>query len=221
MGEVNLLDSYPRVKCPIKERARAKRLNPEIREIVKRFDKEYFDGDRLYGCYGGYYYDGRWQAVARRMRDYYGLSSEHSVLDVGCAKGFLLHDLRQLIPGITVVGIDISVYAIQNAMEDVKPFCIVGNAGRLPFPDKSFDLVISINTVHNLPFAACCRAIMEIERVGRRWKYIQVDSWRTERERENLKAWTLTSETEMSVEEWKAVFNQIGYTGDYYWTIIE
>ena len=220
MPEINLLDTYPKAsKRPIKERLEAKK-DPKVQEIAKQFGEDYFDGDRMYG-YGGYYYDGRWKVVAKRMLEYYGLTDKDSILEVGSGKGFLVHDFRELIPGITVAGIEISEYAIEHTMEDVKPFCQQGNAKELPFPDKSFDLLISINTVHNLKFDDCCKAIMEIERVSRKYKYLQVDSWRNEQERMNLEEWQLTAETYMSTEDWKKLFAKLGYTGDYYWTITE
>src|SRR5215471_16066940 len=145
MAEVNLLDRYPRAKRDIASRAAAV---PMQRDVAKRFGKEYFDGDRGQG-YGGYRYDGRWVPIAERMRDYYGLKAGARVLDVGCAKGFLLHDLRAVIPGIHVAGLDVSPYAIAHAMEDVRPYLVVGTAERLPFANEAFDLVISINTAHN------------------------------------------------------------------------
>lgn len=221
IGEVNLLDSYPRIKRPLAERVQARANRGEVdRAIARKFGKEYFDGDRTQG-YGGYFYDGRWKAVAKRMQEYYGLTSQDSILDVGCGKGFLLHDFRELIPGITVAGIDISSYAIEHTMEEVKPFCMVANALALPFPDKSFDLVISINVIHNLKLDGCAKAILEMERLSRKYKYVQVDSWRNEQERINLENWQLTVVTFMDTEQWKQFFAKVGYTGDFYWTITE
>lgn len=217
MREVNLLDSYPRTKRPIREREQAKALQ---REVARRFGGEYFDGDRTQG-YGGYRYDGRWVAVATRMRKFYGLAAGHTVLDVGCAKGFLLHDFVHILPGIRVAGLDISSYAIEHAMEDVKPFLVVGSADSLPFADKSVDLVISINTVHNLELDRCTRALRELERVSRAHKYLQVDSYLTAEQRENFERWQLTAVTYFDPEGWRRLFAEAGYTGDYYWTITE
>ena len=217
MREVNLLDSYPRIKRPIREREQAKALQ---REVARRFGGEYFDGDRTQG-YGGYRYDGRWVAVATRMREFYGLRAGHTVLDVGCAKGFLLHDLVHILPGIRVAGLDISSYAIEHAMEDVKPFLAIGSADNLPFADKSVDLVISINTIHNLELDGCTRALRELERVSRAHKYLQVDSYLTAEQREDFERWQLTAVTYFDPEGWRRLFAEAGYTGDYYWTITE
>jgi SAM-dependent methyltransferase len=153
MGEVNLLDRYPRTQRDIASRAAAV---PAQREVAKRFGQEYFDGDRGQG-YGGYRYDGRWVLIAERLRDHYGLGAGQRVLDVGCAKGFLLHDLRQVVPGLRVSGLDVSAYALGQAMDDVRARLVRGSAERLPFRSAAFDLVISINTVHNLGRAACIR----------------------------------------------------------------
>jgi protein-L-isoaspartate(D-aspartate) O-methyltransferase len=51
--------------------------------------------------------------IAECFRDYYQLKSGDRVLDVPCAKGFLLHDLKQVIPGIQTYGLDISHYLRQ------------------------------------------------------------------------------------------------------------
>jgi SAM-dependent methyltransferase len=215
--EVDLLDRYPRVRRDIAAREAAR---PAQREIARKFGREYFDGDRGQG-YGGYRYDGRWVAIAERMRDFYGIKPGHAILDVGCAKGFLLHDLRQVVPGVRVAGVDISAYAVAHAMEDVKPAIVVASADALPFRDRSFDLVVSINTVHNLPLARCVEAVREIERVSRAFKYLQVDSYRTAEERDKFERWQLTALTHFDPEGWRAVFRRAGYTGDYYWTITE
>lgn len=183
-------------------------------EISKRFGEEYFDGARQYG-YGGYRYDGRWRAFARDLAKHYGLKPGDRVLDIGCAKGFLLHDFREAVPGIEVAGLDISGYAIERAMDDVKPFVQVGNATALPYPDKSFDLVVSINTLHNLLIFDLFKALQEIERVGRRHKYLILDGYRNEREKVNLMYWQLTCECFFRPSEWEWIFQQAGYTGDY------
>jgi ubiquinone/menaquinone biosynthesis C-methylase UbiE len=219
MVEINLLDRYPKSKRPIEERG--KHITEEHRKIARKFGKEYFDGDRLSG-YGGYYYHTRfWQETVKRFRDYYNLNNKNSILDVGCGKGFMLHDFKQLLPELNVAGIDISQYAIENAIEDMRQYVQVGNAYELPYPDKSFDLVISINTIHNLPLNLCRKALQEIERVARSHTFITVDAWRNEQEKENLMKWNLTAQTYMHVNDWKKIFDEVGYTGDYYWFFIE
>lgn len=217
MAEINLLDVYPKVDRTALMEERAKRLTEEDRKIAKQFGNEFFDGDRIRG-YGGYKYDGRWVPIVKKFQEHYKLSGESSVLDVGCAKGFMLHDFMKEIPKLKVEGIDISEYAIQNAMEDIKPYVKVANAKDLSmFPDNSFDLVISINTVHNLSFDDCCKAIQEIQRVTKKDAFLTVDAYRNEEERARLKRWNLTAETYMHVDLWKKVFDYIGYKGDYYW----
>ena len=219
MTEINLLDHYPQSKRAIEERA--KQITEEHRKIARKFDKEFFDGDRLSG-YGGYSYHPRfWQETVKRFKEYYHLDKNSEILDVGCAKGFMLHDFKQLLPELTIAGIDISQYAIDNAIEDMRPYIQVGDASELPFPDNSFDLIISINTIHNLPLKQCKKAFQEIERVSRSHSFITVDAWRNEIEKERMLKWNLTAQTYMHVDEWKLLFEEVGYTGDYYWFIAE
>jgi protein-L-isoaspartate(D-aspartate) O-methyltransferase len=186
----------------------------EAAKVAKQFGREYWDGDRRFG-YGGYTYDGRWRKVADAMRDYYRLEAGQRVLDVGCGKGFLLYDLTQSVPGIEVAGIDVSQYAVDHAKEEVRPYLQVGRASRLPFDDDSFDLVYSINTLHNQRCDELEQSLREIQRVGRRHKYICVESYRNEEEKVNLLYWQLTCESFYSPEEWQWWFDRCGYTGDH------
>ena len=215
--EIDLLANYPRAKRNVEDRGQNK--TEEDRRIARAFGREFFDGDRRHG-YGGFNYMPRfWQPVIPTLQQYFGLTSGSSLLDVGCAKGFMLHDLAQLIPGITVKGVDVSEYAIENAIEDMEPHVQVADARKLPFADKSFDVVIAVNTVHNLERADCAQALREIERVNRKGAFVTVDAYRTEEEKARMFAWNLTAKTIMSVDEWVAFFNEVGYTGDYYWFI--
>ncbi len=215
--EIDLLANYPRAKRNVAERGQTK--TEQDREIARQFGKEFFDGERRHG-YGGFNYLPRfWQPVVPTFQNHFCLTPESSVLDVGCAKGFMLYDFVQLIPGIKVTGVDISSYAIQNAIEPVKKHVCVGDARKLPYKDKSFDLVISINTVHNLEKEELAKALQEIERVSKGKSFITVDAYRNEEEKELMYAWNLTAKTIMHVDEWKKFFREVGYTGDYYWFI--
>jgi len=215
MGEFNLLDLYPRAKRNLEKRAR---VSEENRMLARQFGKEYFDGNRDQG-YGGYKYDGRWKPIVRRFKAHYGLPGFAGILDVGCGKGFMLNDFHEFMPEAKLAGIDISEYAIANAKDEVSSYLKVGNARELPYPDNSFDLVISINTVHNLPLDGCKQAITEIQRVSCKHAFITMDAWRTDEERERLMKWNLTALTYMHVDEWKQLFDEVGYTSDYYWFI--
>jgi len=186
----------------------------EFAAIAKQFDREYWDGDRNTG-YGGYHYDGRWLDVAKRMAAHYGLKAGDRVLDVGCGKGFLLHEFTRAVPGVEIAGLDISRYALEHAKPEVRPQLKLGNATHLPWPDHSFDFVVSLNTLHNLRLPELEQALREIERVGRKHKYILMDGYRTEQEKVNLLYWQLTCECFFTPEEWQWVFTKAGYTGDY------
>jgi ubiquinone/menaquinone biosynthesis C-methylase UbiE len=218
MAEINLLDRYPQSKRNVEDR---EKISEEHRAIARQYGRDYFDGDRRLG-YGGYYYHPRfWQDTVRRIRDYYQLPNRVSILDVGCAKGFMLYDFKELIPGATVAGIDISEYSIEHAIETIKPFLRVGNAKDLPYEDNSFDLVISLSTIHNLRLRECKQTLREIQRVTRAHAFITVDAWRTDEERRQLEQWVLTAYTYMHVDDWKKLFEEVGYTGDYYWFFVQ
>jgi len=165
----------------------------EFAAVAKKFGVEYWDGDRTTG-YGGYRYDGRWRSVARRLAELYGLREGHRVLDVGCGKGYLLYEFIQCVPGIQVYGLDISDYALTHAKQEVSGMLLRGTATALPYANASFDLVVSLNTLHNLYLDGVYAALREIERVSRGRKYIVMDGYRNEREKVNLLYWQLTCE---------------------------
>lgn len=185
----------------------------ECASIAKQFGADYWDGERCYG-YGGYRYDGRWLPIAERMAAHYGLAPGDRVLDVGCGKGYLLHELTMVIPGLELAGLDISAYAIAHAKLEVQPFLQVGSALSLPYADDSFDFVVSLGTLHNLPLPGLFKAFAEIERVGRGGKYVMVESYRNEREKTNLLYWQLTCESFHDPDSWDWIATQAGYTGD-------
>lgn len=215
--EIDLLANYPKTKRDVRDRGNLKTL--EDRAIARKFGEAFFDGERRHG-YGGFNYNPRfWQPVITTFKEYFELTSASSVLDVGCAKGFMLHDLNLMVPGITVKGVDVSGYAIAHAIDDMKPFLMVADAKKLPFANQSFDVVISINTIHNLDREDCAKALCEIERVSRGKSFVTVDAYRNNEERDAMEAWNLTAKTMMHVEEWKEFFVEVGFTGDYFWFI--
>ena len=215
MAEINLLKSLPQGKRNVKARETAK-TDEHIR-ISKEYGEMYFDGPREYG-YGGYKYDGRWRPVAKDIVEHFNLKPGDKVLDVGCGKGFLVRDLLEL--GIDAYGIDVSKYALMNCEKEVIGRLQIGSAVSLPFPDNSFNAVLAINSIHNLDRENCIVALREIQRLAAGKGFVQVDSYHTPEQKEIFESWVLTAEYYGYPKEWVEVFNEAGYTGDYYWTII-
>ena len=216
MSEIDLLRSLPKGKRNVKARETAK--TEEHIRISREYGQMYFDGPREYG-YGGYRYDGRWQPVAKDIVDHFGLKPGDRVLDVGCAKGFLVKDLLAL--GIDAYGVDVSRYALMHCEPEVVGRLQLGSADSLPFPDRSFSAVLSLNTIHNLSRDRCKVALQEIERLAPGKGFVQVDSYRTPEQRAVFESWVLTAEFYDYPEGWRSLFDEAGYTGDWYWTIIE
>jgi len=184
-------------------------------ELAKQYSFEYWDGDRRIN-YGGYkYIKNRWLPVAKKISDYYKLGEKPKILDVGCGKGFLLFEFLKILPEAEIYGLDISKYAIENCKDEIRDNLKVGNSNDLPWPDDYFDLVISINTLHNLYSFDLKKSLQEIERVAKKNKYICVESYRSEKEKANLLYWQVTCEAFNTPEEWLWWFEEFGYTGDY------
>ena len=214
--EIDLMSSYPRPKRNVE--ARGQKKTESDRLLARQFGEAFFDGERSHG-YGGFSYNPRfWTPVIPTFKEHFDLTADSRVLDVGCAKGFMMYDFSKAIPGITMKGVDISGYAIANGIEDMRPHMLAADCKALPFEDKTFDLVISINTIHNLNLDDCVTALHELERVAHR-AYLTVDAYRNEIEKERMYSWNLSAKTIMSVDEWIRLFAEVGYTGDYYWFI--
>jgi protein-L-isoaspartate(D-aspartate) O-methyltransferase len=188
----------------------------ECAMVASQFGADYWDGERRFG-YGGYHYDGRWATLAERLAGEYGLRAGQRVLDVGCGKGYLLYELTRTVPGIEIVGLDISRYALDHAKPEVAESLVEGDAAALPFADASFDLVVSLGALHNLPISGLFAAIGEIERVTKPTggAYVMVESYRDEREKANLLYWQLTCKSFYGVDEWAWIYAHLGYRGDY------
>lgn len=185
----------------------------ECAKVAKKFGYDFFDGDRKYG-YGGYYYDGRWKPMAQKLIAHYDLQPGQRVLDVGCGKAHLLLEMKRLMPELEVHGVDISKYALEHTEEEIKPYLSLGSAQDLAFENAKYDLVISLNALHNLYIYDLFDAIKNIERISRQ-SYIVVESYRTEEEKVNMMYWQLTCECFFKVEEWEWIYRKCGYTGDY------
>jgi SAM-dependent methyltransferase len=218
LREIDLLAKLPRGKRNVNARAEAK--TPDIIAISRQYGELYFDGPRSYG-YGGYRYDGRWIPVAEDMVRHFDLRPGDRFLDVGCAKGFLVKDLLHACPGLEAFGLDISEYALMRCEPEVVGRLHLGNATRLPFPSNSFKAVISLNTLHNLERDELIIALQEIERLAPGRSFIQVDSYRTSEQKARFEEWVLTAKFHDYPEGWVKLLHEAGYTGDYYWTIIE
>ncbi len=215
MREYNALQGYPEPKEP-------RIVGPTIRTMRNRIiasyrDDRYYDGDRNNG-YGGFRYDGRWNPIAEHMFKEYGLYEDSAVLHVGCEKAFLLHDFHQMYPRMTIRGTDISEYALNNAMDDVKPFLQKSLFTALPFPDKSFDFVIAIGVVYCLNLSDAIKCLREIQRVGKGKSFITLAAYRTEEEKKIFEYWTLLGSTVLHEDDWVEVLTHVGYTGDYKFT---
>ena len=218
--KANFLDLM--YKYPVANNRLNERKNPteQEKQVAKEFGREFFDGDRKHG-YGGFSYNPKyWSETVKLFIEKYDLNEKSSVLDVGCGKGFMLVDLLKAIPTLDLSGIDISSYAIENSHESIKNRVKVANCLNLPFEDNSFDLVISINTIHNLDELGCIKSLQEIERVKKKYSYLVVDGWSTPEEERDLKSWVLTAVTVLHTSEWEKLFEKAGYTGDYsFWKV--
>ena len=182
---------------------------------AKEYEADYWDGDRRFG-YGGYkYLAGRWKPVAQALIKNYNLSNDSSVLDVGCGKGYLLYEMKLLLPNLRISGFDISNHGIATAKQEVKEQLFIHRAqDPFPFQKNEFDLAISLGCLHNLRIFELEIALKEMERVASNG-YLMLESYRNEQEQFNLQCWALTCESFFDTKEWVWLYEHLGYKGDY------
>ena len=186
-----------------------------MHENFKKILFDYWDGDRRYG-YGGFKYIPRYnEDVAKKLIQTYKLTNESKILDLGCGKGFLMYEISKILPKAKILGLDISKYAKRNTLKEISNNIKIQDLrNKLNYQNNSFDLVISINTLHNLKIPEIYNSLSEIERIGKS-KFVCVVIYRNEQEQFNLQCWALTAETLIDTTSWKWIMKQSGYTGDY------
>lgn len=205
---------YPKINSSDIEKKRIF-VSKNKRKELQKFGKEYFDGKRIHG-YGGYYYDKKFfSRIAKELVNHYKLTNNSRVLDIGCAKGFLMHDIKSFIPRAEILGLDISKYCKINALEDQKKNIKVGCCSELPYKNDYFDLVISISTIHNLNKTGIKKSLREINRVSKKRSFIRVKAYRNHIEKKFIDDWNLVAKSNLSIDEWKKIFQVTKYKGDY------
>jgi SAM-dependent methyltransferase len=117
-------------------------------------------------CWGNAVDDANQARIAQTI----GLIPEdvRTILDVGCGDGKI--SLPLINQGYHVTGIDISLTALLQSQGNR----MIANIDRIPFGDKSFDLVISAEVIEHLPYPIYRQALAEIERIAR--KYIVIST---------------------------------------------
>lgn len=190
-------------------------------DIAKKYSKNYWDGKRRYG-YGGYaYIPGRLEGIAKYLYKKFLNKKNAKVLDLGCGKGYLLYELLKLDNNLDIHGLDISKYAIKNSKPEIKNYIQLSDAkSKLKYKKNFFDLVISINTLHNFNLMENINSLKEISRVGKN-SYIAVESYRNNIELFNLQCWALTCDSFFSPKEWEHLFKICKVKGEYEFIFFE
>jgi len=215
MKKFNLLKDYPKTK--VKRIANSKTRTIKERIVSSYRDINLYDGSRKYG-YGGFVYDGRWKIIAKKICKRYKLNNNSKILQLGCEKGFLLNDIQEIYPKISIVGVDMSKYAIQNSLKSVRNYLRYGSYTKLSFKKNEFDFVIALGVVYALNLSDAISCLKEIIRVSKNKSFINLSSYKTKRDYWLFKNWTLLGTTLLKENEWRTVLKHVNYKGDYYFT---
>ena len=219
MREFNLLSDYPKPDKPRYVGSNFRTIKNRI--IASYRDKNLYDGSRDNG-YGGYKYDGRWIKVAKKICLEYGLNDSSKFLHIGCEKGFLLNDLKNLFKDMNIFGVEISEYAVNNSMETVRSNIIQSNYLELEmFEDNYFDFVYAAGVVYSFNVSDAIKCLKEINRITKKQSFITLASYTDIEDYWLFKNWTLLGSTILLKDEWRTLLSHTGYKGDYYFTNAE
>ena len=212
--KVNFWKYYPKSNRKNISNLRVK-VSSKLRKKLQKFPKEYFDGKRSHG-YGGYYYNPKYfKKIVKAMIRYYKLNNKSKILDIGCAKGFMMYEFKKALPGCEIKGIDISAYCKKKAIKKIKKFIKIGTCEKLPYPNKYFDFVVSISTIHNVKKSGIIESLKEIVRVSKRNSFIRVKAYKNLKEKKFIDEWNLVAKSNLSISVWKNLFKQTKYEGDF------
>ncbi len=202
---------------------RVKILDSFYRDIAftndyQNFGFDYFDNPGIRIGYGGYRYDGRYSKAVRRIVEHYNIQPGAKILEVGCAKGYVLVEFHKL--GFDVTGIDISAYAVKNVHEDISNYVSQGEVFSLPFKDASFDLVLGKEILPHVLEEQVEAAILECMRVSKENIFLEIQCGRTSAELEFIKKWDCTHKTIRMPDWWESIFAKLEYFGDVYYKVL-
>jgi ubiquinone/menaquinone biosynthesis C-methylase UbiE len=187
----------------------------KLKKKLQKFPKEYFDGKRAHG-YGGYYYNPKFfRKIVKAMIKYYKLNNKSKILDIGCAKGFMMYEFKKALPACEVRGIDISRYCKTEAMGMIKKYIKIGTCEKLPYPDKYFDFVVSISTIHNVSKNGIKKSLKEIVRVTKNNSFIRIKGYQNLKEKKKIEKWNIVAKSNLSKNNWLKLFKETKYKGDY------
>lgn len=105
----------------------------------------------------------------------YNLTKCKSVLDCGCAVGYLLRGFNLFDPNIRLNGVEISKFAVENAIPEIRDFIKVCDVSEsLPFENDSFDLVTGFDILeHQQDYERLVKSVKEFCRVSRQYIFLR------------------------------------------------
>ena len=209
----NILKDYPQ---PTKPRYLSKNFrNFKDRIIASYRDHEFFHGSRSTG-YGGYKYDSRWKKVAQNCCELFNLKPKSKILHINCEFGFLISDLKEIDKNFEVYGTETSEYAISNSLQNIKSSIKYCNPTEINYPQDYFDLVIALGVVYTQTLTDAIKLLKIISNISKKNNsFITLATYSSEVEKNLFNDWTLGGNLCLKREEWKLLFEESNYLGEY------
>lgn len=215
MKKISLFEEYSK-------NSKKRYLKKNTRELISNKylaslkGKSFYDGHRNHGM-GGYKYDKRWNSVAQKLINFFKLNNKSNILLLNAAKGYLLFELKKILPGANIYGIEESKYAISKSKKEVKKFMKFNEGYKIPFKKNYFDLVFAPGYVYEFSLKDIIKALKEIKRVSKKKEniYITLGSYFDQVSLKKMKHWSLLGTTILKEDEWEYILKNLNYAGFY------
>ena len=181
------------------------------------FGYDYFDNPKSGRGYGGYVYDGRYYETAKKIIDHYKLNPNSKILEIGCAKGYLLYEFFRL--KMDVIGYDISRYAVDNCKEELKEMIFLGGVCDINESDRIYDLAIAKEVLSHMAIDDILFTINKLQNISKNI-YLLLQTVSEKKKASDMQSWDSTYKTMMTKKNWEKVLSSCSFHGDYQFNYI-
>ena len=181
------------------------------------FGYDYFDNPKSGRGYRGYVYTGRYYETAKKIIDHYKLKPNSKILEIGCAKGYLLYEFFKL--KMDVVGYDISRYAVDNCIEELKEMIFLGRVNDINENDNIYDLAIAKEVLSHMAIDDILFTINKLQNISKNI-YLVLQTVSEKKKANDMQSWDCTYKTMMIKKDWEKVLSSCGFHGDYQFNYI-
>ena len=166
---------------------------------------------------GGYKYDKRWGNVAVKLVEFFNLDNNSKILLLNAAKGYLLYELKKILPKAEIYGLEESKYAISKSKNEIKKFMKFHEGYKISFKNNYFDFIFAPGYIYEFSLKDIIKSLQELNRLSSNKKniYITLGSYSNLSSFNKMRHWSLLGTTILKENEWEYLLKKLKYKGYY------